>query len=279
MFETQAMKNKADSYDVFPRRILPLAILVALTIFAGGLVRQSAAQEPRIKSEPTPRIKSEPTPRIKPEPSPRIKWDLSFLDEFDFSSLDKFDFKLGKLPQLDNLDLKSGPLSSLDKLDLNLDLSSLDKLDLKLGKLPPLDKDLFSLDRLDLKLGQLSLLDKFEPLAQEGYGIGAGQSKEKVIDKGPDKRPDKGMGKGIGEGIGKGIRSSSAGSQSDDDPCEFKIEVLQALMRADPQRGIAVATDWLKPGSTQTVRCRQAALTLLARNAKASARDRDRCVA
>lgn len=56
------------------------------------------------------------------------------------------------------------------------------------------------------------------------------------------------------------------GSENDDDPCEFKIVVLQALFQTDLQRGIAAATDWLKPGSTQTVRCKGAALTLLGRN-------------
>jgi hypothetical protein len=28
-------------------------------------------------------------------------------------------------------------------------------------------------------------------------------------------------------------------SENDDDPCEFKIVVLQALFQTDPQRGIA----------------------------------------
>lgn len=51
-----------------------------------------------------------------------------------------------------------------------------------------------------------------------------------------------------------------------DDPCEFKIVVLQALFQTDLQRGIMAATDWVKPGSTQTVRCKSAALTLLSRN-------------
>ena len=55
-------------------------------------------------------------------------------------------------------------------------------------------------------------------------------------------------------------------SENDDDPCEFKIVVLQALFQTDLQRGIMAATDWLKPGSTQTVRCKSAALTLLGRN-------------
>lgn len=53
---------------------------------------------------------------------------------------------------------------------------------------------------------------------------------------------------------------------ADDDPCEFKIVVLQALFQSDAQRGITVATEWLAPGSTQTVRCKGAALTLLGRH-------------
>jgi HEAT repeat protein/TolA-binding protein len=56
------------------------------------------------------------------------------------------------------------------------------------------------------------------------------------------------------------------GKPGSDDPSEFKIVVLQELFEADPQRGIAVATEWLKAGSTQTVSCRRAALTLLARH-------------
>ena len=53
---------------------------------------------------------------------------------------------------------------------------------------------------------------------------------------------------------------------NNDDPCEFKIVVLQALFQTDLQRGIMAATEWLKPGSTQTVRCKGAALTLLGRH-------------
>jgi HEAT repeat protein len=53
---------------------------------------------------------------------------------------------------------------------------------------------------------------------------------------------------------------------SDDDPCEFKIVVLQALFQSDVQRGISAATEWLNTGSTQTVRCKGAALSLLAKN-------------
>jgi hypothetical protein len=54
--------------------------------------------------------------------------------------------------------------------------------------------------------------------------------------------------------------------ENSNDPCEFKIVVLQALFQTDVQRGIMAASEWLKPGSTQTVRCKSAALTLLGRN-------------
>ena len=79
-----------------------------------------------------------------------------------------------------------------------------------------------------------------------------------------------GVGEGIGVGVGGARTIWSADSATDDDnnddPCEFKIVVLQALFQTDPQRGIMAATEWLKPGSTQTVRCKGAALTLLGRN-------------
>ncbi len=65
------------------------------------------------------------------------------------------------------------------------------------------------------------------------------------------------------DGMGRGIGRCQNG---ENDPSEFKIVVLQALFESDPQRGIAVATDWLKPNSGQTVACRRAAVRLLARH-------------
>jgi HEAT repeat protein len=79
-----------------------------------------------------------------------------------------------------------------------------------------------------------------------------------------------GVGEGVGVGVGRGpmvwTLEPSTADDSPDDPCEFKIVVLQALFQTDLQRGIMAATEWLKPGSTQTVRCKGAALTLLGRN-------------
>jgi TolA-binding protein/HEAT repeat protein len=72
-----------------------------------------------------------------------------------------------------------------------------------------------------------------------------------------------GVGKGFGVGVGKG---------SDDDPnSEIKIVALQALCESDPQRCVAISTDWLKPNSGQTVACRRAALVFLARHGGKSA--------
>src|SRR5215213_2558537 len=80
--------------------------------------------------------------------------------------------------------------------------------------------------------------------------------------------PGQVIGEGIGVGRGPVVWAAEPPTSDDtDDPCEFKIVVLQALFQTDVQRGIISATDWLKPGSTQTVRCKGAALTLLGRNA------------
>ena len=90
-----------------------------------------------------------------------------------------------------------------------------------------------------------------------------------VITQMPAMAPIPGQVIGAGVGIGRGpVVWAAEPSTSDDadDPCEFKIVVLQALFQTDVQRGIMAATDWLKPGSTQTVRCKGAALTLLGRN-------------
>lgn len=59
--------------------------------------------------------------------------------------------------------------------------------------------------------------------------------------------------------------AKSGKGAGDDDPSEFKIVVLQALFQSDVQRGNAAATEWLRPGSTETVTCKRAALRLLAR--------------
>jgi hypothetical protein len=66
--------------------------------------------------------------------------------------------------------------------------------------------------------------------------------------------------------IGFGGTDDADDDDNSNDPCEFKIVVLQALFQTDVQRGIMAASEWLKPGSTQTVRCKSAALTLLGRN-------------
>jgi HEAT repeats/Outer membrane lipoprotein len=81
--------------------------------------------------------------------------------------------------------------------------------------------------------------------------------------------PGQVIGEGVGIGIGAGpgaFNLEPSTADDNDDPCEFKIVVLQALFQTDLQRGIMAATEWLKPGSTQTVRCKGAALTLLGRN-------------
>jgi tetratricopeptide (TPR) repeat protein len=72
---------------------------------------------------------------------------------------------------------------------------------------------------------------------------------------------------GVATPLAIGIGAADdADDDNSNDPCEFKIVVLQALFQTDVQRGIMAASEWLKPGSTQSVRCKSAALTLLGRN-------------
>lgn len=77
-------------------------------------------------------------------------------------------------------------------------------------------------------------------------------------------------GQGVGVSVGSAPRvwrvDEFGGQTSDDDPCEFKIVVLQALFQTDVQRGIMAASEWLKPGSPETLRCKGAALALLGRH-------------
>jgi|GEM_PF-3013051 len=236
MFEIHPMKNEARNYNVFLRRILSLAILVALTMFAGGLVNQSSAQEP------SPR-KVEPRVIERTMIEPRFKIALPALDELEFKlqglALDKWDFaKFDKLATLDSMKYEAFDNMKFEKLDKMkfeaLDNMKWEALD-KLKTLPSFEK--VEAARLDA-VRTLSNLDNW---AQQGRGFS------------------------VGSGTGRG------GDQADDDPCEFKISVLQALIQNDAPRGMAVATDWLKQGSTQTTRCRQAALSLLAHYGKNSA--------
>src|SRR5215471_18542912 len=76
-----------------------------------------------------------------------------------------------------------------------------------------------------------------------------------------EKMKDKMVYRGAGYGVGfPGERLA------DDDPCEFKIVVLQSLVESDAARGVAAATEWLKPNSGQGPPCRRAALGVLARH-------------
>src|SRR5436190_2031446 len=91
--------------------------------------------------------------------------------------------------------------------------------------------------------------------AQEAKERTAERVKE-TQDRMKDKMVYRGIGDGIGVGIGGGFPYTVIGGErlADDDPCEFKIVVLQALVESDPQRGLAAANDWLRPNSGQAPR-------------------------
>lgn len=100
-----------------------------------------------------------------------------------------------------------------------------------------------------------------EPVVVYGQGVRGTQPVAPVAI-----APGQGIGIGVGGGVANVWSIDDFESSNDDDPCEFKIVVLQALFQTDVQRGIVTASEWLKPGSTQTVRCKGAALTLLGRH-------------
>jgi HEAT repeat protein len=224
------MKHRLNNNSAFPRRTFWFVISLTLAILAGGFGRPTAAQPIAPQSADAAKVKSR-------------------------SGLDLIDDEIWSKAQ-----------QKFDKYTFNYQDEK--NLDAALYKLAYSDKYI----QAETAINQL--LNKYDDfiwkgeamalMAQEPGGVGPMPPRPAPA---PKPEPGDGFGKGIGKGIGKGVgRGIENDDQAEDDPCEFKIAVLQGLFRADPQRGISVATDWLKPGSTQTVTCRGYALSLLARN-------------
>ena len=103
--------------------------------------------------------------------------------------------------------------------------------------------------------------------AQERAQERTKEAQERMMERVQDaqeKMKDKMVFKGVGDGFGYGVGFRE--KLADDDPCEFKIVVLQSLVESDVQKGVAAATDWLRPNSGQGPPCRRAALGVLARH-------------
>jgi HEAT repeat protein len=241
MLETQMM-NSIGNKTGAGRRTFFFAIAVALTIVVGGFNRSALAQQSATPVAPAtvpapataPAPAARPAPRIAPSRSDLIDDDMMF--RLDEKAIQKSVEKgLEAARYIDEKAIQKSVEKSLEKAQYTLAYA--DAQAVKYAVAAPEVGDLLNKYKYNMAFDANTL---FAPGAK---GIGAG------------------MGMGIGRSYGDDDEK-----QADDDPCEFKIVVLQALIQNDQPRGVSVATEWLKPGSTQTLRCKGAALTLLARH-------------
>ena len=246
MLDTQIMKDRLNDNGVSQRRTLWFAMALALTITLSGLCRFAAAQQPAPRAKSEKELSKSDKDRTKGDKDAASrKGDL--IDEDGLFSVEPkiapFIFSYPAAMTLDAYQTRKAVDSALYSKVLTDDL---------VGKYIQSDG---AFSGLFNKYQDFDWDYKFKPVFTQtpgALGVSGGVQS--------------GVGAGSGFGVGSGKSQAP-----DDDPCEFKIEVLQALFRSDVARGTAVATDWLKTGSAQTVRCKGAALTLLSRYAGKSA--------
>src|SRR5258708_9321322 len=289
MLDINTMRNEVTSRSANVRQILSLALATALIIIAGGFVNSAAAQK----------LKSDKMNKFAPQGSKSDAANAKFQggrdlvsDEQYAKAIEKFNeyiFTYSKEPNIDAaMYWKAYSQVQLKEFDQAKD--TIDRLlktyekttwkgdaELLLAQLPNgisvkvdpvsvrVDPVTVTVDPVEVQVRTQELQERMRE-AQERI-----QERTQALQEREQERVEAALErmrdyKGVGMGIGVGIGGSSGSSQNDDDPCEFKIVVLQALFESDPQRGIAAATDWLRPGSTQTQRCKSAALGLLARH-------------
>ena len=295
MLQTQTMKNDVTYRSASLRRILLLAIAAALIVVAGGFVNQAAAQK----------LKSDKMNKFAPQGSKNDAANAKFQggrdlisDEQYGKAIEKFNEYISTYSKEPNIDAAMywKAYSQVQLKEFAQAKDTIDRLlktyektkwkgdaELLLAQLP---------DAGTVKVDPRAMIDPVEVTvqaqeisqerireaqerardaqerareAQERAQERAQEAQERAQERVQAAMERMSDSYGVGFGVGVGVGGPN-GSQSDDDPCEFKIVVLQALIQSDPQRGIAAATDWLKPGSTQTQRCKSAALTLLARH-------------
>lgn len=288
MLHTQTMKTEVAYRSASVRQILSLAIASALIVMIGGLVSQAGAQK----------LKSDKMNKFAPQGSKNDAANAKFQggrdlisDEQYAKAIEKFSEYISTYSTAQNIDAamywmaySQFQLKKFDQAKDTIDrlLKAYEKTQWKgdaqmlLAQLPNgirvnIDPITVTVDPVEVELRTREAQDRVRESqeriqeAQERAEERSREAREREqerVEAALDRLKDfKGVGLGIGLGIG-----GPNGSQSDDDPCEFKIVVLQALFQSDPQRGIAAATDWLRAGSTQTQRCKGAALTLLARH-------------
>lgn len=287
MLDTQIMKNEVTYRSANGRQILSLALATALIVVAGGFVNSAAAQK----------LKSEKMNKFAPQGIKNDAANAKFQGGRDLVSDEQYAKAIEKLSEYisayskePNVDAamywmaySQVQLKEFDQAKGTIDrlLKSYEKTKWKddaqmlLAQLPnglkiKVDPLTIAVDPIEVESRMQEAQERVKD-AQERMKEAQDRAQERAqaAQEREQERVQAAMDRmkgsyGVGAGEGFGISKSNA--QNDDDPCEFKIVVLQALFESDPQRGIAVATDWLKSGSTQTQRCKSAALTLLARH-------------
>ncbi len=224
-------------------RILALAVAMAAALVASGVVRQAAAQQYSVR----PKLNKFAQQGSNNAANTLFNGGRDLIDDAQWAKAEEnFAQYLSAYPSEKNLDAAMYWMAySQYKLrKFNQSKETIDRL------LKTYEKTTWKEDA-ELLLAQLpgAVTVKAQERMQERMKDAQERIKDKTVFK-YDFDFDFGKGKG----------------STDDDPCEFKIVVLQALFESDPQRGMAVATDWLKPNSGQTVTCKRAALRLLARH-------------
>lgn len=289
MLHTQTMKNEVNYRSASVRQILSLAIAAALMVIAGGFVSQAAAQ--KLKSEKMAKFAQQGN---NDAANAKFQGGRDLISDEQWSkAAEKFSEYISTYSKEKNIDAamywmaySQFKLKEFDQARETVErlLKTYEKTTWK-GDAQMLLAQLSN--GITVSVDPVTAVDPVEveartqeaqeriKAAQERAEERAQAARERAIERAQadQEREQERVEAALerlkdfnGVGVGIGVGGPNGSLQSDDDPCEFKIVVLQALFQSDVQRGIAAATDWLKSGSTQTVRCKSAALTLLARN-------------
>ncbi len=275
MLHTQTMKNEVTYPSASLRRILSLAIAAALIVIAGGFVNPAAAQK----------LKSDKMNKFAPQGSKNDAANAKFQggrdlisDEQYAKAIEKFNEYISTYSKEPNIDAAMYWMaySQVQLKEFDQAKETIDRLlktyeqtkwkgdaELLLAQLPngmkmKIDPVTVTVDPVDIEVRTQELQERMKEAqgreqeraqaAQERAQERAEAAREREQDRVEAALERMKEYRGVGIGVGVGIAGPNGSSQNDDDPCEFKIVVLQALFESDLQRGIAAATDWLKPG-------------------------------
>src|SRR5260370_34082619 len=270
MLDIQTMKTEMTYRSASVRQILSLAIAAALIVIAGGVVNPAAAQK----------LKRDKLNKFAPQGSKNDAANAKFQggrdlisDEQYAKAIEKFNEYISTYSKEENIDAamywmaySQVKLKEFDQAKDTIErlLKTYEKTKWKgdaemlLAQVPngervKVDPITVTVDPVEVGVRTQDLQDRIKEAQERAQerAQAAQEREQERVQAALERMRDR-----VGVGIGVGIGGPNGSSQNDDDPCEFKIVVLQALFESDPQRGIAAATDWLKPGSTQTQRCK-----------------------